>query len=285
MKSYIIKPGREMTMRIDKAEIEKRAIEERKNIQTYGVKDIFSFVAQKGIHLIRYPFGKDKILGFSTFFEGKKVIVSNSSEILSREIFTIAHELGHVIYDLENKTNDVKIDFNMDDDSEYIAENISEKRAFYFAKWFLMPEEELRKYIKYELKKKYQELNALDVVRMQLEFMVSFSALVVRLYELGIISLNHKSNLFDKRDELTSRALFKKLDANESLLKAAEVVEVPASYLEYVTSNYENEYIPYTSLEKAFSLIGIDPLIFKKEEQKKIEDQFNIEDIFREFEE
>ena len=272
-------------MRIDKAEIEKRAIEERKNIQTYGVKDIFSFVAQKGIHLIRYPFGKDKILGFSTFFEGKKVIVSNSSEILSREIFTIAHELGHVIYDLENKTNDVKIDFNMDDDSEYIAENISEKRAFYFAKWFLMPEEELRKYIKYELKKKYQELNALDVVRMQLEFMVSFSALVVRLYELGIISLNHKSNLFDKRDELTSRALFKKLDANESLLKAAEVVEVPASYLEYVTSNYENEYIPYTSLEKAFSLIGIDPLIFKKEEQKKIEDQFDIEDIFQEFEE
>ena len=272
-------------MRIDKAEIEKRAIEERKNIQTYGVKDIFSFVAQKGIHLIRYPFGKDKILGFSTFFEGKKVIVSNSSEILSREIFTIAHELGHVIYDLENKTNDVKIDFNMDDDSEYIAENISEKRAFYFAKWFLMPEEELRKYIKYELKKKYQELNALDVVRMQLEFMVSFSALVVRLYELGIISLNHKSNLFDKRDELTSRALFKKLDANESLLKATEVVEVPASYLEYVTSNYENEYIPYTSLEKAFSLIGIDPLIFKKEEQKKIEDQFDIEDIFQEFEE
>jgi Zn-dependent peptidase ImmA (M78 family) len=87
-----------MYMWIDKTEIEQRSLQVRQehSIQTYGVKDIFSLIAQRGIHLIRYPFGKDKLLGFSTFFEGKKIIISNSSEILSREIFTIAHELGHV---------------------------------------------------------------------------------------------------------------------------------------------------------------------------------------------
>lgn len=268
-------------MWIDKTEIEKRAIEERKSIQAYGIKDIFSLVAQKDIHLIRYPFGKDKLLGFSTFFEGKRIIVSNSAEILSREIFTIAHELGHVIYDFEDEFNAVKIDLEIEDSTE----DISEARAFYFANCFLMPEEELRKYIKYELKKKHQELNALDVVRMQLEFQVSYAALVIRLFELEFINASHKSRLFDNRNELTSRALFKKLDADEKLLKAANVIEVPPRYLEYVTSNYDNKYIPYKSLEKALSIIGMDASIFKNEEQEQKDEDLNVEDIFKEFEE
>lgn len=266
-------------MWIDKTEIEKRALEVRKNIQTYGVKDIFSLIAQRDIYLIRYPFGKDQLLGFSTVFEGKKIIVSNSSEILSREIFTIAHELGHAIYDFEDEYSSVKIDVEIKDSSE----DLSEARAFYFANCFLMPDEELRKYIKYELKKTNQELYALDIVRMQLEFQVSYAALVVRLHDLNFINSNHKSKLFDKRNEVTSRALFKKLDADERLLKPTNVIEVPPSYLEYVTSNYDKKYIPYSSLEKALALIGMDSSIFKNEE--KNQEDFDIDDIFEEFEE
>lgn len=267
-------------MWIDKTEIEKRAIEERNNIQTYGIKDIFSLISQKGILLIRYPFGKDKLLGFSTFFEGRKIIVSNSSEILSREIFTIAHELGHAVYDFEDEFMSVKIDIEIEDSSE----DISEARAFYFANCFLMPEEELRKYIKFELKKQFQELNALDVVRMQLEFQVSYSALVRRLYELNFINGPLKIKLFNNRNEVTSKALFKMLDADQKLLKSSDVIEVPSSFIEYVTSNYENNYIPYTSLEKALSLLDMDASIFKSEETENRDENLDIEDIFEEFE-
>lgn len=280
-RSCITKPGREIPMRIDKTEIEKRALEERATTQTYGIKDIFSLVTQKDIHLIRYPFGRDKLLGFSTFFEGKKVIVSNSSEILSREIFTIAHELGHVIYDFEDEFPTVKIDVEIEDS----AVDISEARAFYFANCFLMPEEELRKYVKFELKKTHQEINALDVVRMQLEFQVSYSALVVRLYDVGIINLVHKSQLFDKRNEVTSKALFKQLDADERLLKSTDVIEVPPSYLEYVTSNYYNKNIPYSSLERALAIIGMDASIFNSEETEEPDREFDLDDIFEEFNE
>ena len=72
-----------MGMWIDKTEIEYRALKVRQehNVQTYGIKDIFSMIEQKGIDLIRYPFGKDELLGFSTVFEGKKLFVSNYSEI------------------------------------------------------------------------------------------------------------------------------------------------------------------------------------------------------------
>jgi Zn-dependent peptidase ImmA (M78 family) len=266
-------------MKIDKMAIEKFAIEERQNVQTYGIKDIFSLMIQKDIILVRYPFGKDKLLGFSTFFEGKKIIVSNSSEILSREIFTIAHELGHVIFDFDDKLSSVKIDHKIEDSSE----NISEARAFYFANCFLMPEEELRKFIKYELKKTHEELKALDIVRMQLEFQVSYAALVVRLYDLDFINYTHKSRLFDRRNEITSKALFAKLDVDQRLLKSTDVIEVPPSYLEYVISNYDNGYIPYSSLEKALSLIKMDASIFENEE-KDDEEELDIDEIFEDFE-
>lgn len=271
-----------MVLWIDTTEIEERALKIRQehNIQTYGVKDLFSLLDQRGIHLIRYPFGKDVLLGFSTIFEGKRVIVSNSSEILSREIFTIAHELGHIIYDFEDDNHDVKIDIDIDD----IDESISEGRAFHFANCLLMPEEELLKFIKFELKKKPNNLNALDIVRIQIEFQVSYASAVKRLYDIDAINYSLKNELFDERNEITSRSLFKMLEADEKLLKPSNVIKVPSKYLEYVITNYENGHIPYSSLNKSLALLGIDSEIFKKENSKEDEEELDIDDIFEEFE-
>lgn len=266
---------------IDTTEIEDRALKVRQehNIQTYGIKDIFSLIEQRGIHLIRYPFRKDRLLGFSTVFEGKEVIVSNSSEILSREIFTIAHELGHIIYDFEDRNQDVKIDM----DNEDIDENISESRAFHFANCFLMPEEQLLKFVKYELKKKSVSLNAIDIVRLQIEFQVSYAAAVKRLYYIDFINYSKKIELFDERNDITSRALFKMINADERLLNPTDVIKVPSMYIEYIISNYENDYIPYSSLEKTLALLDMDASIFKKNKNKK-DEKLDIDDVFKEFE-
>lgn len=270
-----------MTLWIDTTEIEKRALKIRQehNIQTYGVKDIFSLMAQRDIDLIRYPFGKDIVLGFSTIFEGKKTIVSNSSEILSREIFTIAHELGHIIYDFEDHTQNIKIDVDIND----IDENISEDRAFHFANCFLMPEEELLKFIKYELKKKPNTLNALDIVRIQIEFQVSYASAVMRLFKIKAINSKHKSELFNERNQFTSEKLFEMLETDKKLLKPLNAIKVPLRYLDYVVTNYENGYIPYSSLNKALALIGIDSKDLKKDDVKK-DEELDIDDVFEEFE-
>lgn len=261
-------------------EIENRALKVRQeyNIGTYGIKDIFSLIEQMDIHLIRYPFGEKTILGFSTVFEGNKVIVSNSSEILSREIFTIAHELGHLLYDFDDAIQNIKIDIDLTDN----AKDISESRAFYFADCFLMPEEQIRKYIKYELKKDNNTISATDIVRLQIEFQVSYSAMVMRLFNLKYISASKKSKLFDNRDERTSRVLFRMTNSNEDLLNPTKIIKVPPRYIEYVTSNYENNYIPYSSFKKALSLLEIDASGFKKKKVKK-EIKLDIEDIFEEF--
>jgi len=269
-----------IVLKLDNTEIEKRALNLRQehNVQTYGVKDIFSLVEQEGIHLIRYPFGKDVLLGFATVYEGKKVIVSNSSEILSREIFTIAHELGHILYDFEECAPDVKIDKDISETSE----DVSEARAYCFANCFLMPVAQLSEFIRFELKKKIEDLKALDVVRIQLEFNVSYNAAVKRLYESGFITSQKKNALFDRKLEVTSSALFKMIDADEKLLTAENTIKVPNQYFEYVTSNYEKGYIPFSSLQKALRLIGRDASPLKKEGMKA-EDDVDIDELFEEY--
>ena len=72
------------------------------------------------------------------------------------------------------------------------------------------------------------------------------------------------------------------LNADETLLRPTEVISVPAQYLEYVTSNYNNDYIPYSSLEKALGLLNKEAEVFKKEFEE--EEEIDLDDLFEELE-
>ncbi len=237
-----------------KLEIERAALDIRNRfkIESYGVSDIFSIVDKMDIYLIRIPLGKDTICGFSTVFDGKKVIVSNSSEILSREIFTIAHEIGHCEFDLDVDEQKIIIDADINTNTE----NFIEKRADYFAVAFLLPEDQIRYYIKYELEKDPTDIRALDVIRMQIEFNSSFAAIVIRLYELDFIKTELKNRLFEERDSATSRKLFEAMNLNDDLIRPAGILKVPNKYYEYVFSNYENGYIVFDKFKEALELVG-----------------------------
>ncbi|MEA3424573.1 MAG: ImmA/IrrE family metallo-endopeptidase [Bacillota bacterium] len=253
-----------------KLEIERAALDLRNRfkIESYGIRDIFSIVDKMDIYLIRIPLGKDTICGFSTVYKGKKVIVSNSSEILSREIFTIAHEIGHCEYDLDTDEQRIIIDKNVNTDTE----DFIEKRADYFAAVFLLPEEQITNFIKYELEKDSSEIRARDVIRMQIEFNESFAAIVLRLYEFGFIDLNLKNQLFDERDSKTSRMLFHAMNLNDDLIKPADILKVPNKYYEYVFSNYENGYVVFDKLKEALELGGFNTTEIDERETRKDED-------------
>lgn len=247
---------------MNKLEIEKEARELRRkfNVETYGIQDIFSFVEKMDIDLIRYPFGKDVLCGLAAIFEGKELIVSNSSEILAREIFTVAHELAHLLFDKEALNEDFKVDFNLQGQ----AENISERRADFFAACFLMPESFLRDYLKYEIKKAPSKIGGFDIIRIQVEFNVSYAAAVERLKDTGLIGQDQAKRLYDERNRYSATGLFRMLNEDEKLLRPTDKIKVPARFLEYVISNYENNYIPYSSLEKALRLVNIDASKLKK---------------------
>lgn len=245
------------------------------NIDTNGIADIFSFINQQKVELIRYPFGKNTILGFATIYEGKKIIVSNSSEILSREIYTIAHELGHILYDFSDGAGLVKIDRDVP------AGSISEERAYYFADCLLMPEEKIYEMLKQNFRKSISELRAINIVQMQLEFRVSFSALLERMHSLEFVTLTQKNSLYQEREFYTSKRLFKMLGADEDLLKPAEKLVVPPQYIDYAMSNYENRYIPLSSLKNALNLLNIDTSDLV--EPTMTDDEDSLEELFGEY--
>jgi len=263
-------------------DVEKQALEirQKNNIQTYGIKDIFSLIEDMGIDMIRYPFGKEVLCGLSSVYRDKKVIISNSSEILTREIFTVAHELGHLIYDFDQNRQGVKVDVDIEND---LRNSVSEERADYFAACLLMPKEKIENFIRYELKKSLDDIKALDIVRMQGEFNTSYASTVLRLTELGLIRKVQKNQLFDERNQKSSMLLFRMINADEGLLRATEKIEVPTRYLYYLVSNYENGFVPYTALEKAFNLIGKSPaeeFNNKGEEFDEDEMEENLDEVF-----
>lgn len=238
-----------------KLEIEKKAIGIRRehNINSYGIEDIFSLIEKMDIYLIRIPLRKNTICGFSMVFEDKKVIVSNSSEILAREIFTIAHELGHCIYDLEDK------DFIVDKEIfGNLEKNFIEFRADYFAATLLLPESNMRDFIKMVLEKEARDIRAIDIVRMQKEFNVSFKTAVKRLKELDLITEQHKELLYRERKSKTSTNLFKAINLNTDLLEASNVTKVPDKYYEHVISNFENGYISFDKYIEALKVVNFD---------------------------
>jgi Zn-dependent peptidase ImmA (M78 family) len=266
---------------VNRIDIEKKALSIRheQNIQSCGITDIFELIEQMEIDLIRYPFGKDILCGFSAIFKDKKVIVTNSSEILAREIFTAAHELAHLLYDFDLDNDDVKVDLDL----TATRESIPEKRADFFAACFLMPGELLRQFIIYKLDKPdFSQLNGLDIVRIQVEFNVSYTAVIERLKGIKAINYEKPTFLYEEQTRYSSGTLFKMLNEEEKLLKPAELIKVPARYLEYAISNYNNNFIPYSSLSKALDLIGIDASPIKKKDSPEENQTIKLDELYEE---
>ncbi len=224
----------------------------------YGIHNVFSLIRSMNIDLIRYPFDNERPAGFACRLAGRSIIVTNSSLILSREIFTAAHELAHILFDF-NDVDNIMVDIDNEHDNSKV-----EKRAFHFADCLLMPETHLIDFIKNELEKDAKSLDALDIVRMQKVFNVSYSALVWRLLKLNMINEPHKDTLLESQSVLKSVTLFDLLGFEKTLLIPYGKTQVPEKYIDYVISNYENGFIPERSLDKVMSLMNLDETVGQK---------------------
>ena len=71
------------------------------------------------------------------------------------------------------------------------------------------------------------------------------------------------------------------LGVDEELLFPAEKLVVPPQYIDYVMSNYENQYIPLSSLKYALSLVNINTSDLTEKESVIEED--SLDDLFAEY--
>ena len=136
------------------------------------IYDLSSLIEEAGIKLYLYDFKFQKTFGLSVNKEdgGPAIIVNNNEAIsVERKLFTIAHELGHLILH--------KSSFN----GEFAEENKTEEaQADMFAGELLMPEEAFFK--QWEAHKGISWIDA--VLQIKQYFGVSYQTVLYRLNDL-----------------------------------------------------------------------------------------------------
>ena len=139
-----------------------------------------SIEAKLCIDVMVESLGDDAPLGLSITDSEFSFILVNADQLRSRALFTLAHELGHV---LNNDGTTITIDRDLR------ARSDEERLANAFAAAFLMPEPEIRETID-----QYGR-GAESLARMLMGFGVSYETLIYRLHNLGIINAEGRDRL------------------------------------------------------------------------------------------
>ncbi len=216
-------------------------------LSRYGIIDLFKDCERLGYKLLRYPLGETADLGFALLKDNDIIIFTNTCSRLSREIFTLAHEIGHTILHMNGEASFI------DDSITISGRNTDEKEqeANYFAACLLMPADNVKKFIDLEIAGFNKDgLSALDIARIMSEFNVSFDMTLNRLENLGIINTNEKLKLDNERNEKRVGNLLKSVGGNSKLNVPSTDIDIPYEYIDYVIYNYNHNAIPKETLER-----------------------------------
>ena len=148
-------------------------------LDLYNIKEpivpVFDIAKTEGLKIVGFE-NSDKLRDFSGFFNSKeKTIYINIADSPNRQIFTVAHELGH--YKLQHDLKGLEI---LPRYVNPIAKDPNEQEANFFAANLLVPENMLRK-----MMKKYK-LNSFDTDLLAKLFGVSKEVMVYRVKDLEL---------------------------------------------------------------------------------------------------
>lgn len=227
-------------------------------LNNYGIANLFKDCKKQNFKLLRYPLGENADLGLVVKKDNDIIIFTNTSFRLSREIFTLAHEIGHVIMHLNDSISSFVDNNSSIYASSFNESNKLEEEANYFAACLLMPKDVIEKFIDLELNKsESNELSAIDIAIIMSEFSVSFDMVLNRLESLHIITPEKKLLLDNERNEKRVSNLLKSVGGNYQLNLASHILDIPEEYLEYLIKNYTHKAIPLGTLQRALSYYNL----------------------------
>ncbi len=223
---------------------------EKCKISRYGIIDLFKDCERLGYKVLRYPLGETADLGFTVRKDNDIVIFTNSCSRLSREIFTLAHEIGHAVLHLEGERSFI------DDNITINGRSTDEKEweANYFAACLLMPADEVDRFIDLEIQNFHEKrLSAMDIARIMSEFNVSFDMALNRLENLEVIDSNQKLRLDNEKIERRVGNLLRSVGGNARLNVSGNEIDLPYEYIDYAIYNYNHNAIPKETLERVLA--------------------------------
>lgn len=227
--------------------IEADKFREKCKVSRYGIINLFHECERVGYKLIRYPLGEEGDLGFALKKENDTIIFTNTSSRLSREIFTMAHEIGHAVLHLDCSISFIDTSFTI---SGKTSDEL-EQEANLFAACLLMPSDEVDKFLELEIEDfKKNGLSVMDIARLMSEFNVSFDMALNRLENLGKIDTNQHEILNNKKNELRVGNLLRAVGGNAKLNEVSNEIELPYEFIDYVIYNYNHNAVPQETVEK-----------------------------------
>ena len=239
--SYTIKIDGSQLSEENENAIEKIAKEQRRllGIENRIPDNYYNVISKVGIHVLCFELKNKTLFGASSYAKGHgSFIFVNSNESIpeERQIFSLIHELGHLLFHqneyLNPKYNPLY---------EKTRGNTKEKVADSFAGYFLLPKDMVKEYIK-------ERDGKISPFEMKKHFKVSIHALFLNLHKYGLISddvyqgfwkrvhqnkwnktepepLDHMS--FEKKNEKLVIEIMKLYDKDEiSINKISEFLEL-----------------------------------------------------------
>jgi len=135
--------------------------------------DVYGLYRKLGIHIFRRKLQNSSISGlFINHPKAGKCVLINYDEDIYRQNFTVAHEIGHAIFDFKD---DINISFDNWDKSD-----LREIRANAFASCFLIPKEEIAK-------RSNIQWTAQIIVNLAKQLKVNILPLIISIKQEGLI--------------------------------------------------------------------------------------------------
>ena len=163
---------------------------ERLGLGSYDpIENIFKLLDENGVRLLDLPVDQEGLYGLSGFSKQYGLcILVNTQNTIERNIFTAAHEYGHLLmHRAFYKNVDFSEAIDRDQDLEIMAD--------VFAANFLVPEVGLRDVWAKNAGRK--EVGLEDVVFLKHHFRVSTKVMVRRLRDIGLVSEKESEELLD----------------------------------------------------------------------------------------
>jgi Zn-dependent peptidase ImmA (M78 family)/transcriptional regulator with XRE-family HTH domain len=160
--------------------VENIANDERQRLQLGNapIRDVFSLLDKQGIRIFKLPLSHELSGGFLYTEEFGQCILVNVNHG-KRMVYTAAHEYYHFLVDRENIA-----DICSDKGKRQMKR---ESLANHFAACFLIPRYTVAEFFERYVGRKY-DASGVDVLQLSREFGVSYSAMLTRLKDLGLVS-------------------------------------------------------------------------------------------------
>ncbi len=217
------------------------------------VPDVFSLLERQGVFLLRYPVDNRDLHAFYGLLNEDPVVYINAIEPLGRQIFSVAHELCHLIYDRASLAG---VSCNPGQDQQDETEAVADA----FAGEFLMPRD--RVVMEYAHRFRQRKPSAYEVIELMQYFRVSYAAMAYAMFQAGVIKTGaqwmsiRQLGAVDRHQELRTALLQQGYDT--ALIESTAATCSPEQIADTVW-NFKNHKITWNKIQSVLEIWGKRP--------------------------